>query len=77
MFDDVVRTLSNVKYVPKLRKRLISLGALDNLGLWFFYKQRHYEDQQRWFGSYEREKVKNLYTLIGKSFLLVLKKLLK
>ena len=32
MFDGVVRSLSNVKHVPKLRKSLISVGALDNLG---------------------------------------------
>ena len=32
IFDGVVRALSNVKHVPKLRKSLISLGVLDNLG---------------------------------------------
>ena len=32
IFDGVVRALSNVKHVPKLRKILISLGVLDNLG---------------------------------------------
>ena len=38
IFDGVVRTLSNVKYVPKLRKSLISLRALDNLGYVFSIK---------------------------------------
>lgn len=32
MFDGVVRTLTNVRYVPDLRKNLISLGTLDSLG---------------------------------------------
>ena len=32
IFYGVVRALSNVKHVPKVRKSLISLGVLDNLG---------------------------------------------
>ena len=32
MFDRVVRVLSNVRHVQDLRKNLISLGALDDLG---------------------------------------------
>ena len=32
MFDEVVRMLTNVRYVPGLRKSLISLGQLDSLG---------------------------------------------
>ena len=32
MFDGVVRILSNVRYVPDLRKNLISLEVLDDLG---------------------------------------------
>ena len=30
MFDGVVRTLCDVKYVPKVEKNLISLGTLDS-----------------------------------------------
>ena len=36
MFDDVVRTLYDVRYVPKLRRNLISVGVLDSNG--FCYK---------------------------------------
>ena len=36
MFDDVVRTLCDVRHVPDLRKNLISLGTLDCNG--FSYK---------------------------------------
>ena len=32
MFDGVVRTLTNVRYVPGLRKSLISFGQQDSLG---------------------------------------------
>ena len=32
MFDGVVRVLSNVRHIPDLRKNLISLGVLDDLG---------------------------------------------
>ena len=30
--DDVVRTLSNVHYIPELKRNLISLGTLESLG---------------------------------------------
>ena len=33
MFDGIVKTLSNGKHVPNLRKSLISLGDLDIFGL--------------------------------------------
>ena len=36
MFDDVVRTLCDVRHVPDLRKNLVSLGTLDCNG--FSYK---------------------------------------
>lgn len=29
MHDDIVRTLTNVRHIPYLKKNLISLGALD------------------------------------------------
>ena len=32
MFDGIVRVLCNVRHVPDLRKNLISLGVLDDLG---------------------------------------------
>ena len=36
MFDGVVRTLENVRFIPELRKNLISLGTLDARG--FHYR---------------------------------------
>lgn len=35
MADGVVRTLSNVRFVPQLRRKLISLGMLDSMGYTF------------------------------------------
>ena len=32
MFDGMVRTLTDVRYVPDLKKNLISLGSLDKIG---------------------------------------------
>ncbi|XP_040372400.1 uncharacterized protein LOC112194950 [Rosa chinensis] len=41
MHDGVVRTLENVRYIPKLRKNLISLGTLDKAG----YRYRSEEER--------------------------------
>ncbi|OIT02555.1 hypothetical protein A4A49_54077 [Nicotiana attenuata] len=35
MHDGIVRTLTDVRYVPELKKNLISLGTLESLG-WKF-----------------------------------------
>jgi hypothetical protein len=37
MHDGVIRTLTDVRYIPEMRKNLISLSTLDNLGYSFFY----------------------------------------
>ena len=33
MFDGIVRTLTDVRYIPDMRKNLVSLGMLDTKGL--------------------------------------------
>ena len=33
MFDEIVRELKEVRYVPQLKRNLISVGALEALGL--------------------------------------------
>jgi hypothetical protein len=40
MFDKIVRILTNVKYVPDLKKNLISLDTLDSLGYDYLAKNR-------------------------------------
>ena len=69
MFDGVMRTLSNVKHVPKLRKSLISLGALDNLGYDFSTNNNIMKINKGGLVAMKGKKVKNLYTLIGKTIL--------
>jgi hypothetical protein len=32
MFDGIIRTLTDVRHVPELKKKLISLGVLDSGG---------------------------------------------
>ena len=39
MFDDVVRTLGEVRHVPEVKKNLISLGTLDSNG--YYYKSEN------------------------------------
>ena len=39
MFDNVVRTLGEVRHVPKIKNNLISLGTLDSKG--YSYKSEH------------------------------------
>jgi hypothetical protein len=38
MFDGIIRTLTDVRHVPKLKKNLISLGVLDSGGHKFTVK---------------------------------------
>jgi len=33
MFDEIIRELKEVRYVPQLKRNLISVGALKTLGL--------------------------------------------
>ena len=37
MYDGMVRTLSNVKHIPELKKNLISLGYLEEQGYTFSF----------------------------------------
>ena len=40
MFDGIVRTMTNVKHVPKLKKNLVSLGYLEHSGFNFSSRAR-------------------------------------
>ena len=70
MFNDVVRTLSYVKHVPKLMRSLIFLGALDNLGyMIFLQKNIIMKINKGTLIAMKGKKVKILYTLIRKTIL--------
>ncbi|KAI5680532.1 hypothetical protein M9H77_01759 [Catharanthus roseus] len=67
MHDGVTRKLTEVRYVPDLRRNLISLGYLDSLGLSFKYKNcilRICKGNLVMLKGFKRE---SLYILIGKT----------
>ncbi|KAG9450482.1 hypothetical protein H6P81_010447 [Aristolochia fimbriata] len=66
MFDGIVRTLADVRYVPKLKKNLISLGALDSNGCSFSPTGRIMKVKKGSMVVMKGEKkMENLYHLIG------------
>jgi len=54
MDDGIVRELKEVRYVPQLKKNLISVGTLKILGLVVIYTRWCSQDDQRLNGVYER-----------------------
>ena len=65
MFDGVVRVLSNVRHVPDLRKNLISLGVLDDLGYSYSSKDGIMKITKGSLIVMKGKKVSMLYILIG------------
>ena len=65
MFDVVVRVLSNVKHVPNLRKNLISLGVLNDLGYSYSSKGGIMKITKGALMVMKGQKVRTLYKLIG------------
>ena len=65
MFDGIVRVLSNVRHVPELRKNLISLGVLDDLGYSYSSKGGIMKITKGALMVMKGQKVSTLYRLIG------------
>ena len=65
MFDGVVRILSNVKHVPDLRKNLISLGVLDDLGYSYSSKGGIMKITKGALMVMKGQKINTFYRLIG------------
>ena len=65
MFDGVVRVLSIVRNVPDLRKILISLRVLDDLGYSYSSKGRIIKITKGALMVMKGQKVSTLYRLIG------------
>ena len=65
MFDGVVRVLSIVRNVPDLRKNLISLGVLDDLGYSYSSKGGIMKITKGALLVMKGQKVSTLYKLIG------------
>ena len=64
-FDGVVRVLSNVRHIPDLRKNLISLGVLDDLGYSYSLKGGIMKITKGALTVMKGQKVSTLYKLIG------------
>nr|XP_033508075.1 uncharacterized protein LOC117273084 [Nicotiana tomentosiformis] len=65
MHDDVVRTLTNVRYVPELKKNLISLGTLESLGCKFTSEGGVLKVFQDTLMIMKAHRSGSLYTLLG------------
>ena len=65
MFNGVVRVLSNVRHVPDLRKNLISLGVLDDLGYSYSSNGGIMKITKGALMVMKGQKVSTLYRLIG------------
>ncbi|XP_073099673.1 uncharacterized protein [Elaeis guineensis] len=66
MFDGVMRILTNVRYVPTLRKSLISLGTLDENGCSYSGSNGVIKMKKGALIVLKGEKIGSLYKLIGK-----------
>jgi hypothetical protein len=65
MFDRIVRILTNVKYVPDLKKNLISLGTLDSMGYGYSTKNGVMKITKSVIMIMKGNKIGNLYKLFG------------
>jgi hypothetical protein len=64
MFDDIDRILTNVRYVPDLKKNLISLGTLDSLGYGYLAKNGVMKITKGAMVIMKGNKISNLYKLL-------------
>ena len=65
MFDRHVRTLTNVRHVPDLKKNLLSLGALKAHGYKFSSADEAIKVTKGSMTILKGERIANLYKLIG------------
>jgi transposase InsO family protein len=67
MFDGCVRTISNVRHVPELRKSLLSLGKFDENGLKFVGEKGYLKIIKGAMVVAKGELIGSLYKLIGET----------
>ena len=65
MFDEKVRTLTNVRHDPDLKKNLLSLGALEDRGYKFSGADGAIKITKGFMTILKRERTANLYKLTG------------
>ncbi|KAK3009920.1 hypothetical protein RJ639_011490 [Escallonia herrerae] len=67
MFDGIVRTLGDVRYIPELKKNLISLGTLDSIDCSISIKGGVMKVSKGAMVIMKGQKTRNLYKLMGKT----------
>ena len=67
MFDGVIRTLSNVRHVPELKKELTSLGVLDAFGHKFTSLRGALQVSRGALVVMKAQRTRNLYKLVGRT----------
>ncbi|KAK2990113.1 hypothetical protein RJ640_002275 [Escallonia rubra] len=67
MFDGIVRTLGDVRYIPDLKKNLISLGTLDSIDCSISIKGGVMKVSKGAMVIMKGQKTGNLYKLMGKT----------
>lgn len=65
MFDGVIRTLGDMRQVPNLRKKLVSLKRSDNLDYDFSVSNKFMDVGNGLLVITKGKKINNLYKLIG------------
>ena len=66
MFDEVIRTLTDVRHVPELKKNLISLGVLDSCGHKFIGFDGTLKIFKGALVAMKAQMIGNLYKLVGR-----------
>ena len=66
MFNGVIRTLTDVRHVPKLKKKLISLGVLDSCGHKFIGFDGTLKFSKRDLVVMKAQRTGNLYKMVGR-----------
>ncbi|KAK2990878.1 hypothetical protein RJ640_007599 [Escallonia rubra] len=69
MFDGIVRTLGDVRYIPDLKKILISLGTVDSINCSISIKGGVMKVSKCAMMILKGQKTGNLYKLIGNTFI--------
>ena len=67
MYDGIVRTLTDVRHVPELRKNLISMGVLDDVGYKFAVQGGVMKISKGILVVMKANRVGNLYKLEGRT----------
>jgi hypothetical protein len=69
VYDDIFKTLTNVRYIPKLKTNIISLGTLEAMGFKFSVDNGALKVSQGNRVVLKAERINNLYYLQGSTII--------